>query len=51
MLYDYNHGTLELVKGWDVPKAQKAGINTLPTRVDTGIMVVDKKNAEFFEEK
>jgi ribose transport system substrate-binding protein len=51
MLYDYNHGHLELVKGWDVPAAQKAGINTLPKRIDTGIMVVDKTNYAFFQEK
>jgi len=51
MLYDFNHGRLELVKGWDVPAAQKAGINTLPKRIDTGIMVVDKTNYTFFQEK
>jgi ribose transport system substrate-binding protein len=51
LLYDYNHGRLELVKGWDVPAAQKAGINTLPQRIDTGIMVVDKGNYTFFQEK
>jgi len=51
MLYDFNHGRLELVKGWNVPAAQKAGINTLPKRVDTGIMVVDKTNYTFFQEK
>lgn len=51
MLYDYNHGRLELVKGWNVPSAQKAGINTLPQRIDTGIMVVDKSNYTFFQEK
>jgi len=50
-LYDYNHGTLELVAGWDVPAAQDAGINTLPNRVDTGIMVVDDENYKFFEEE
>ncbi len=51
MLYDYAHGRLELVKGWNVPVAQKAGINTLPQRIDTGIMVVDKTNYPFFQEK
>jgi len=51
MLYDFNHGRLELVKGWNVPAAQKAGINTLPQRIDTGIMVVDKNNYTFFQEK
>lgn len=51
LLYDYNHGSLELVKGWDVPAAQKVGINTLPNRIDTGIMVVNKDNYKFFEEK
>lgn len=51
MLYDFNHGRLELVKGWDVPAAQKVGINTLPQRIDTGIMVVDKTNYTFFQEK
>ncbi|MGA2477347.1 MAG: substrate-binding domain-containing protein [Spirochaetia bacterium] len=51
MLYDFNHGRLELVKGWNVPAAQKAGINTLPKRIDTGIMVVDKTNYTFFQEK
>jgi len=51
LLYDYNHGSLELVKGWDVPAAQKMGINTLPNRIDTGIMVVTKDNYKFFEEK
>jgi ribose transport system substrate-binding protein len=51
MLHDYNHGSLELVKGWNVPAAQKAGINTLPQRIDTGIMVVDKNNYTFFQEK
>jgi ribose transport system substrate-binding protein len=51
LLYAYNRGWLELVKGWDVPAAQEAGINTLPNYVDTGIMVVDKTNYKFFEEK
>jgi ribose transport system substrate-binding protein len=51
LLYDYNHGRIELVKGWDVLAAQKADINTLPNRVDTGIMVVTKDNYKFFEEK
>lgn len=50
MLYDYSHGTLELVKGWNVKEAQKK-VNTLPQRVDTGIMVVDKSNYTLFEEK
>lgn len=50
-LYDYKHGHLELVKGWDVPAVQKIGVNTLPTRVDTGIMVVTKENYKEFEEK
>lgn len=50
-LYDYNHGRLELVKGWDVPAIQKMGVNTLPTRVDTGTMVVTKENYQMFEEK
>lgn len=50
-LYDYNHGSLELVKGWDVPAAQETGVNTLPGRVDTGIMVVTKDNYELFEEE
>lgn len=51
LLYDYNHGKFELVKGWDVLAAQKAGINTLPNRIDTGIMVVTKENYKFFEEQ
>lgn len=51
LLYAYNRGWFELVKGWDVPAAQKAGVNTLPNYIDTGIMVVDKTNYKFFEEK
>ena len=51
MLYDYAHGRLELVKGWDVPQVQKAGVNTLPQRVDSGIMVADTSNYKFFQEK
>ncbi len=51
MLYDYAHGRLELVKGWDVPVVQKAGVNTLPQRVDSGIMVADTSNYKFFQEK
>ncbi|MFP4430720.1 MAG: substrate-binding domain-containing protein [Spirochaetaceae bacterium] len=51
MLYDYNRGSLELVKGWDVLEAQSQGINTLPQIIDTGIMVVTAENYEFFEEE
>ncbi len=51
LLYAYNRGSLELVKGWDVKKVQEQGVNTLPNRIDTGIMVVDDKNYKFFEEK
>lgn len=49
-LYDYNHGHLELVKGWDVLEAQE-DVNTLPERVDTGIMVVTEENYQLFEEE
>jgi ribose transport system substrate-binding protein len=48
-LYDYNHGHLELVKGWDVLEAQQK-VNTLPQRVDTGIMVVTEDNYQLFQE-
>lgn len=51
MLFDYNRARLELVKGWDVEKVQKDGVNTLPNFTDTGIMVVDKNNYKNFEEK
>ncbi len=51
MLYDYNHDTLELVKGWDVDAVQKNGVNTLPNFTDTGIMIIDKTNYRNFEEK
>jgi hypothetical protein len=51
MLYDYKHGHLALVKGWNVLDAQRKGVNTLPKRVDTGVMVVDKTNYALFEEK
>lgn len=51
MLFDYNRGTLELVKGWDVNAVQSAGVNTLPNFTDTGIMVVTKNNYKNFEEK
>ena len=51
MLYNYNNGDLSLVKGWDVKAQQKIGVNTLPSRVDTGIMVVDKTTYKGFVEK
>jgi len=50
-LYNYNHGDLALVKGWDVKAQQKLGVNTLPGYVDTGIMAVDKTTYKGFIEK
>jgi ribose transport system substrate-binding protein len=51
MLFDYNRGSLELVKGWDVKAVQAGGVNTLPNFTDTGIMIVDKTNYKNFEER
>jgi ribose/xylose/arabinose/galactoside ABC-type transport system permease subunit/ABC-type sugar transport system substrate-binding protein len=43
LLYDLNHNNIHLVNDW-----KKAGIVPLPRTIDTGTIVIDKKNVESF---
>ncbi len=43
MLYMYNHDMLPVVKEW-----RKAGINPLPEKIDTGIIVIRRDNVDYF---